>query len=347
MDEMSWAYLASVSSAHSPWASPWRPARRQPFGVARLRPRCGSRASCPSTSRWSVSRSPSLFAAFGALVVLAGPGRSRGRGRVVGGPRVARRRRQAGAAPVVDAALDDVLDGSWVGPPATRGPALPRASSNLDEPGGGSCWSVPYRPSDVAQDPQPRLLGRRRRSATGSTSSPGGSPPPERAPVLVYIHGGGVGHRRQARAGHPDAPRAGPARLGVRDAQLPAEPEGDLAGPHVDCKRAIGVGRGPTSPSTAAIPGFIAVSGGSAGGHLCSLLAPDPRRAEWQPGFEDEDTSVDACLPFYGVYDLTGDPGGMGIYGPGLLRFLEKQVMKVSARRPPRGRSSRPRPTAG
>jgi acetyl esterase/lipase len=39
---------------------------------------------------------------------------------------------------------------------------------------------------------------------------------------------------------------------------------------------------------------------------------------------------VDACLPFYGVYDMTGDPALSGAYGPGMLELLERRVMKTS-----------------
>ena len=51
-------------------------------------------------------------------------------------------------------------------------------------------------------------------------------------------------------------------------------------------------------------PDFIAITGGSAGGHLSSLAALTPNRAEWQPGFEQVDTAVQAAVPFYGVYDF-------------------------------------------
>jgi len=51
-------------------------------------------------------------------------------------------------------------------------------------------------------------------------------------------------------------------------------------------------------------PDFIAITGGSAGGHLSSLAALTPNRAEWQPGFEDVDTTLQAAVPFYGVYDF-------------------------------------------
>ncbi len=51
-------------------------------------------------------------------------------------------------------------------------------------------------------------------------------------------------------------------------------------------------------------PNFIAITGGSAGGHLSSLAALTPNRAQWQPGFEEADTTVQAAVPFYGVYDF-------------------------------------------
>ena len=50
--------------------------------------------------------------------------------------------------------------------------------------------------------------------------------------------------------------------------------------------------------------GFIAVTGGSAGGHLASLAALSPNYAPWQPGFEDKDTTIQAAMPLYGAYDL-------------------------------------------
>jgi acetyl esterase/lipase len=50
---------------------------------------------------------------------------------------------------------------------------------------------------------------------------------------------------------------------------------------------------------------FVAISGGSAGGHLTALHALTAADRTWQPGFEDVDTSVVAAVPFYGVYDWT------------------------------------------
>jgi acetyl esterase/lipase len=72
-------------------------------------------------------------------------------------------------------------------------------------------------------------------------------------------------------------------------------------------------------------PDFIAVTGGSAGGHLSALAALTPNDPRFQPGFEDADTRVQAAIPFYGVYDLTGADARNH---PNLVPLLEKSVIK-------------------
>jgi acetyl esterase/lipase len=49
---------------------------------------------------------------------------------------------------------------------------------------------------------------------------------------------------------------------------------------------------------------FVAVTGGSAGGHLAALMGLTENRAELQQDTPEVDTSVQACIPFYGVYDF-------------------------------------------
>ena len=51
-------------------------------------------------------------------------------------------------------------------------------------------------------------------------------------------------------------------------------------------------------------PEFVAVTGGSAGGHLSAMMGLTENRPELQPDNPDTDTSVQACIPFYGVYDF-------------------------------------------
>ena len=72
-------------------------------------------------------------------------------------------------------------------------------------------------------------------------------------------------------------------------------------------------------------PHFVAITGGSAGGHLSSLAALTPNDPQFQPGFEDADTRVQAAVPFYGVYDFTRFNDAMHPMMPALL---VKSVMK-------------------
>jgi acetyl esterase/lipase len=73
----------------------------------------------------------------------------------------------------------------------------------------------------------------------------------------------------------------------------------------VDVKRAIAWVR-EHGASYGADPSFLALTGGSAGGHLAALAALTPNDPEYQPGFEHVDTTVQAAAPHYGVYDFAG-----------------------------------------
>jgi acetyl esterase/lipase len=72
-------------------------------------------------------------------------------------------------------------------------------------------------------------------------------------------------------------------------------------------------------------PDFVAVTGGSAGGHLSALAALTATDSDLQPGFEDADTSVQAAVPFYGVYDFTRSDRALH---PMMVPFLERLVIK-------------------
>ncbi|OBA93522.1 esterase [Mycobacteriaceae bacterium 1482268.1] len=74
-------------------------------------------------------------------------------------------------------------------------------------------------------------------------------------------------------------------------------------------------------------PDFIAITGGSAGGHLCALAALTHDDPQYQPGFEDADTSVAAAVPIYGRYDwfTTKGPGRWEFVLILLQRFVVKK----------------------
>ncbi|KAI8062199.1 Alpha/Beta hydrolase protein [Gongronella butleri] len=52
---------------------------------------------------------------------------------------------------------------------------------------------------------------------------------------------------------------------------------------------------------------FIVLAGDSAGGHLSAMAAMTANEAQWQPGFEDVDTSVRGVISLNGALDIQGD----------------------------------------
>jgi acetyl esterase/lipase len=94
----------------------------------------------------------------------------------------------------------------------------------------------------------------------------------------------------------------------------------------VDVKRGIAWAR-EHAGEYGADPGFVCITGGSAGGHLSALAALTFGDPALQPGFEDADTSVAAAVPFYGLYDLTDQAG---VQYPELREWVfERYVLKA------------------
>ena len=122
-------------------------------------------------------------------------------------------------------------------------------------------------------------------------------------PTLLQIHGGswrGGNRRQQAR---PLVHRLAQRGWVCVAASYPLVPEATFPDQLIGLKRALEWMR--TKGHVYGIdPEFIAVTGGSAGGHLASLVALTANRPEYQPGFEDADTSVQAAIPAYGIYDF-------------------------------------------
>ena len=153
---------------------------------------------------------------------------------------------------------------------------------------------------------------------------------PAGAPVMVYIHGGAwvMGDKREQ--GKPmlfELVTRGWVCVAIN---YRLSPRATWPAHIVDAKRAVAWVKEHIA-EYGGDPAFVAVSGGSAGGHLSALLALTAGDPGFQPGFEHLDASVDACVPFYGVMDMTGTDVGATRYGPGLLELLERRVMKVPA----------------
>ena len=155
--------------------------------------------------------------------------------------------------------------------------------------------------------------------------------PGDRAPVLLQIHGGGwvIGNKNQQ--GIPLMARLAEHGWVCVAINYRLSPRATWPDHIVDVKAALSWVKDHIA-DYGGDPDFVAVSGGSAGGHLCALTALTPNVAEFQPGFEDADTSVACAVPFYGVYDFTNRDGTGMAEMEGMLTDM---VMKVPRREDP------------
>jgi acetyl esterase/lipase len=127
-------------------------------------------------------------------------------------------------------------------------------------------------------------------------------------PVLLQIHGGGWTGGRRGWQGRPLIHRLASLGWVVFDVEYRLSPKATFPDQLADVKRAIAWARASASEH-GADASFVAVAGGSAGGQLAALAALTPNDPACQAGFEGADTSVQACVPVYGVHDLLDDAG--------------------------------------
>jgi len=149
---------------------------------------------------------------------------------------------------------------------------------------------------------------------------------PAGAPVLFYIHGGGWIIGKKEEQGLPMMNHLAAQGWVCVTANYRLSPKVAFPEHLLDCKRALAWIHQHIA-EYGGDPSRIAVSGGSAGGHLASLVALTAGRPELQPGFEDVDLSVRAAVPFYGVYDFTNRDK---LYGKGRTRMFAKMIMKTT-----------------
>ena len=295
----------------------YRPIRREPFTVVSFSFAWIAGELAFQNIVWQMVAT-AIFISFGALETWAGwLGLAVAAAEWVGllGLGIAGRR----AADVTAAALAEV-----------RGPAFPVPDAPT-APTWGRWWrvtrAIPIKSRAVQVTPNIDYWGdgsrRHRLDIYRSRLSP-----LEGAPVMVYIHGGAwiIGDKREQ--GKPmmyELVARGWVCVAINYRLSPKATWPDHI---VDAKRAVAWVKEHIAEH-GGDPSFVAVSGGSAGGHLCALLALSEGDPSFQPGFEEADTSVQACVPFYGVMDLTGSPEGSARFGPGLMKMLQKTVMKT------------------
>lgn len=150
---------------------------------------------------------------------------------------------------------------------------------------------------------------------------------PVGCPVLLQIHGGGwmIGDKREQ--GLPLMNRLAANGWVCVNANYRLSPHATFPEHVIDCKSALAWIRRHVA-KYGGDPDFVVVTGGSAGGHLAAMIALTANDPEYQPGFEEVDTTVAAAVPMYGVYDWTDRFG----FWPnrGLTDVLERHIIKGS-----------------
>ncbi len=151
----------------------------------------------------------------------------------------------------------------------------------------------------------------------------------EMAPALIYLHPGSWmrgGPGRQARPLLYDLASRGWVVLDIR---YPLSPAATFPEHLIGVKRAIAWAK--ADPEELGIdPGRVAIAGASSGAHLAALAALTANVAGLQPGFEEVDTSLIACVPHYGIYDLLVRNGTRYDWP-----FIANHVMKSSPAQSP------------
>jgi acetyl esterase/lipase len=149
-------------------------------------------------------------------------------------------------------------------------------------------------------------------------------PPKPNGRILLQIHGGSWSRGRRERHARPLMYSMAAGGWLVASMSYRVSPEATFPDHLIDVKRAIAWLRS-SGPGFGATGDFLAVTGGSAGAHLAAMAALTGNQPEYQTEFAGADTSVQACAPFYGIYQLTRRDGTRGKWP-----FIERYVMKSS-----------------
>ena len=145
-------------------------------------------------------------------------------------------------------------------------------------------------------------------------------------PAILQIHGGGwvIGDKREQ--GLPLLRHLASQGWVGFNANYRLSPAATWPDHVVDVKRAVAWIR-EHADEYGIDPDFIAITGGSAGGHLCTMAALTSDDPSLQPGFEEADTSFQVAVPFYGVYDFTNRKGYMA---PNIVeKFFAPWIVKA------------------
>lgn len=123
------------------------------------------------------------------------------------------------------------------------------------------------------------------------------------APVLLQIHGGAWFMGSKRAQGRPLLTRMARAGWVCVAINYRLSPGVRFPAHLVDCKLALKWIREHIA-EYGGDPSRVVVTGGSAGGHLATLVALTANNPRYQPGFESTDTSVLGAASIYGPFDI-------------------------------------------
>lgn len=229
-------------------------------------------------------------------------------------------RRQRAASSVLDAALRDTVPGA----PSVSEPAITVRTLATPFPLDTTGLAVTR---DIAYGDHPRHRLDVIAPADGRTG----------CPVLIQIHGGAWFSGTKEQQGQPlmrHLARQGWVCVAVN---YRLSPRATFPDHLIDVKRAFAWVRA-NIEQYGGDPDTVAVTGGSAGGHLAALVGLTANDARYQPGFEHVDTSVVACVPVYAVLDLVNTAGARhGFTARTYDHLMSRVLMKTSLRDDPLG----------
>jgi len=138
-------------------------------------------------------------------------------------------------------------------------------------------------------------------------------------PALIYLHGGGWVFGDKRDQGLPLCNHMASLGWVCFNINYRLSPGATWPEHLIDAKAAIAWVR-EHAGQFGVDPAFVAMSGGSAGAQIAAMAALTPDRDDLQPGFEDADTTLQAVVTSYGIYDLTNR---LGAHNP---EFITKMV---------------------
>ena len=151
-------------------------------------------------------------------------------------------------------------------------------------------------------------------------------PPAGAMPVLVHIHGGAWITGRKDQQAKPLIHHLARAGWLVADVNYRLGPAHRMPVQVSDVLRAIAWVRAHAADH-GGDPARIAVTGGSAGGHLTAMAALAHDDPALKPGFEAADCRVQAAVPMYGRFDMLDRARRAGRNHAALTRFAASKFM--------------------